>query len=608
MKKVIECVPNFSEGRDMAVIREITDAIESVPGVELLDVDPGESTHRTVVTFIGEPQPVKEAAFRAVQKAAEVIDMSVHKGEHARFGATDVLPFVPVSGATMEECADIARAVGKRIGDELGIPVYLYENAASSPQRRNLADVRAGEYEGLPEKLAREEWKPDFGPAEFNAKSGAVAVGAREFLIAYNINLNTTDRRYANELAYEIRERGRWKRTGNITPFYYKGDVVYFEEGKYPDGNSDFVAGSFEELADHYKEKYGGDLYERYRSIGLDPDDLVGRPVYKDGMFTHLKGIGWVVDDYQCAQISMNLTDYKVTPPAEVLEAARELAVQRGIVITGSEVVGLVPFDAMREAGLFYLRRMQKSTGIPARDVVTTAVQGLGLRDVAEFDIDQKVIGLPTVEGPLARLKVAEFVDEVSRDTPAPGGGSIAALAGALGSALASMVVNLSIGKGEYDDRYDELCELAERAQHIKDQLVRAVDEDTEAFNEVIAGIRMPKDTPEQLEVRSAAIRAGYKIAAEVPLRTAKLCREVIDLCQQAADIGNEAVMSDAGVGALMARAGVQGAIHNVRINLPHTKDDAFIAEMQRELGALLEESREICEAIQGQVIASFGD
>ena len=607
MKKVIECVPNFSEGRDHQIIKQITEVIECVQGIRLLDVDPGVSSNRTVVTFIGEPEPVKEAAFLAVKKASEVIDMSTHKGEHSRFGATDVCPFIPVSGATMEDCAEIARQVGQRIGEELAIPVYLYENAALKPERRNLADVRSGQYEGLPKKLADPAWKPDFGPAEFNRKSGATAVGAREFLIAYNINLNTTDRLYANEIAYEIRERGRWKRVGNIEPFYYKGDVVYFEEGKYPDGNSDFVASSFEELAEFYKKEYDADLYERYRSIGLDPDNLVGRPVYKDGMFTHLKGIGWVVDDFNCAQISMNMTNYKITPPAEVVEAARKLAAERGIVITGSEAVGVIPFEAMQQAGQYYLRRMKKSTGIPARDVVTTAVQSLGLSDVTDFDIDKKVIGLPTADGPLVNMKITEFVDEVSRDTPAPGGGSIAALAGALGSSLASMVVNLSVGKGEFSSRYDELCEMAEKAQSIKDELVMAVDADTEAFNEVIAGMRMAKDTAEQLEVRSKVIRAGYKSAAEVPLRTATLCREVLDLCQAAADIGNEAVMSDAGVGALMAYAGVQGAIHNVRINLPHTKDDDFIAKMNSQLGALLSESKEICESIQQQVEESFG-
>jgi glutamate formiminotransferase/formiminotetrahydrofolate cyclodeaminase len=606
VKKVIECVPNFSEGRDLAVIKQITDVIESVNGIQLLDVDPGESTNRTVVTFIGEPGPVKEAAFRAVKKAAELIDMSNHKGEHSRFGATDVCPFVPVSNTSMEECVEMARQVGQRIGEELGIPVYLYEHAASKPERQNLAKVRAGEYEGLKKKLADPDWKPDFGPASFNPGAGATAVGAREFLIAYNINLNTSDRRYANELAYEVRERGRWKRTGNVEPFYYKGELVNFEEGKYPDGNSDFVAGSFEELAEYYKKEYGADLYRRYRSIGLDPDDLIGRPVYKDGMFTHVKGIGWVVDDYKCAQVSLNLTNYRITSPVDVLEAVRQLAIERGIVITGSEVVGVVPYEAMRDAGQFYLRRMQKSTGIPARDIVTTAVQAMGLTDVAGFDIDKKVIGMPVPEGPLANLSIAGFVDEVSRDTPAPGGGSIAALAGALGSALASMVVNLSVGKGEFDSQYNELCQLAERAQLVKDELVRAIDADTEAFNEVIAGMRMAKDTAEQVALRSEVIRAGYKSAAEVPLRTAELCRQVLDICQAAANIGNMAVMSDAGVGALMALAGVQGAIHNVRINLPHTKDEAFIEQMQARLGTLVSESKEICDAIQRQVESGF--
>jgi len=606
VKKVIECVPNFSEGRDLAVIKQITDAIESVQGIRLLDVDPGESTNRTVVTFIGEPEAVAEAAFQAAWKASELIDMSKHHGEHARFGAMDVCPFVPVAGATMGDCVEIAREVGRRIGDELAIPVYLYEHAASSPARRNLADVRSGEYEGLQGRFDKPEWKPDFGPAEFNAKFGAVAVGAREFLIAYNINLNTTDRRYANEIAYEMRERGRWKRSGNTEPFYYKGDVVYFEEGKFEDGNSDFSAGSFKELAKFYQEQYGKDLYERYRAIGLDPENLAGRPVYKDGMFTHLKGIGWVVDDYQCAQISVNLTNYNITAPHAVLEAARELAVQRGIVVTGSEVVGVVPFEAMQQAGRYYLGRMQSSTGVPARDIVTTAAQAMGLSDVADFDIDKKVIGMPVADGPLVNMKVNEFVDEVSRGTPAPGGGSIAALAGAIGSALASMVVNLSVGKGEYDSQYEELCALAEKSQSIKDELLRAIDADTEAFNEVIAGIRMAKDTPEQLELRSKTIRAGYKTAAEVPLRTAQLCRQVLDLCQSAADIGNQAVMSDAGVGALMAYAGVRGAIHNVNINLPHTKDEAFIAKMQETLGDLLSESKELCEAIQQQAESSF--
>lgn len=353
MQKIVECVPNFSEGRDKNVIKQITDQIESVQGVELLDVDPGESTNRTVVTFVGAPEAVKEAAFKAVQKASEVIDMRTQTGEHARFGATDVLPFIPVAGVTMEDCVKYANEVGARIGDTLKIPVYLYENAATKDDRRNLASVRSGQYEGLSKKLADPVWKPDFGPANFNAQSGAVAVGAREFLIAYNINLNTTDRRYANELAYEMRERGRWKRTGNISPFYYKGEVVKFEENKFTCGNCEFVGATFDELAEHYKDAHDRDAFAKYRYIGLDVNNLAGNPVFKDGLFSHVKGIGWVVEDFNCAQVSMNLTNYKVTAPHEVYEAAKLLAQERNIVISGSEMVGVVPFEAMQNAGRF---------------------------------------------------------------------------------------------------------------------------------------------------------------------------------------------------------------------------------------------------------------
>ncbi len=606
MEKIVECVPNFSEGRDSAVIKKITDQIESVQGIRLLDVDPGESTNRTVVTFIGPPDAVKEAAFRAVKQAAESIDMSEHHGEHPRMGATDVLPFVPVAGVTMEDCADMAREVGKRIGDELGIPVYLYENAASRPERRNLATVRSGQYEGLPRKLANPDWKPDFGPAKFVPKSGATAVGAREFLIAYNINLNTTDRRYATDIAYELRERGRWKRIGNISPFYYKGEVVNFDEDNFPCGMCDTVGKTFEELARHYEKEHGGDLYARYKSIGLDVENLPGRPVYKDGLFRNVKAVGWVVEDYNRAQISMNLTNYRISPPHAVLEAARELAWERGIVISGSEIVGLVPFDTMLSSGKYYLERMGKSTGIPVRDILETAVQSMGLRDVAEFDIDKKVIGIPRQNGSLVNRKLTDFVDEVSRDTPAPGGGSISALAGALGVSLASMVTNLSVGKGEFDSKYEKLCGMAEEAQSLKDELVRAVDADTEAFNEVLEAMRMPKDTTEQIEARDSAVREGYKSAARVPLRTAELCKRVLEICLEAARIGNEAVMSDAGVGALMASAGIQGAVYNVRINLPQTKDPEFISEMTAKLDKLLTDAGKTCDKVLAEVERSL--
>ena len=602
MKKIVECVPNFSEGRDAGIIKQITDQIESVKDVKLLDVDPGADTNRVVVTFIGSPEAVKEAAFRAAKRASELIDMSKHRGSHARLGALDVCPFVPVAGVTMDECVAITNEVGRRIGEKLQIPVYLYEYAATRPERKNLANIRAGEYEALPQKLADPNWQPDFGPAIFNAKNGATIVGAREFLIAYNLNLNTTDKRYADDIAYALRERGRHKRGGNISPFYYKGELVKFEANKFHCGPCDFVASSFDELAAHYREAHGKDLLARYKDLGYREGEFVGKEVYDDGKFTHVKAVGWVVEKYRRAQISINLTNYKISPAHLVLEEAREQARQRGIVVTGSEIVGVVPYEAMLESGKFYLRRMLKSTGIPYRDVIETAVQSLGLRDVAEFDVDKKVIGLPVLEGPLVNKKVTDFVDEVSRDTPAPGGGSIAALAGSLGAALAAMVANLSIGKPEFDHKYEELNSLAEKAQTIKDQLLAAVDEDTQAFNAVLEAMRLPKDTPEQQAARRDAMQTGYKHATQVPLRTAKLCREALDLCLSAARCENTQMMSDAGVGALMAYAGVRGAIYNVRINLPHIKDKNFAEEIKGELTVLLREAQEVSAAVEQEV------
>jgi len=599
---IVECVPNFSEGRNAAVIKEITDVIEGVAGVRLLDVDPGANTNRTVVTFVGAPQAVEEAAFQAVAKAAQVIDMRHHKGEHPRMGATDVLPFVPVADITMEECAEMARRVGKRIGDELGISVFLYEHAASRPERRNLARIRSGEYEGMAEKLKDPEWKPDFGPDALNAKAGAMAVGAREFLIAYNINLNSTDRRYANELAYVLRERGRWKRTGNTEPFYYKGKVVRFAgDGTYPCGPCDFVASSFEELETHYRDVHGGDLRARYASLEIDPENPTG-PVFDDGLFRDVKAIGWVIDDYNRAQISMNLTNYKVSAPHDVLEAARAEAAKRGIVITGSELVGLVPYEALRQAGLFYRRRMMKSTGIPVGDLLETAVQSMGLRDVSPFDAKEKVLGLPEVEGPLVLRPTWDFVDEVSRESPAPGGGSVAALAGALGSALASMVANLAVGRGEMDPHYETLCAIAERAQTVKDALIRAVDEDTRAFDSVLAGMRMPQDTDEERAARSAAIEAGYRVATSVPLATVEGCVEAIRLCKEMTPLAPKEMISDVGTGALLGLSGAKAAGYNVRINLPHISDETFRGEVKARLHALLAEAAELAAVVDGIV------
>jgi len=606
VKQIVECVPNFSEGRDKALIKQITDQIEAVEGVKLLDVDPGADTNRTVVTFIGSPEAVQEAAFHAVRRSAELIDMSKHHGSHPRLGATDVLPFVPVAGVTMDDCVAIARAAGKRIGEELEIPVYLYEYAASRPERRNLATIRSGEYEALPAKLADPNWTPDFGPAKFNARTGASVVGARDFLIAYNINLNTTDRRYAADIAYALRERGRQKRRGNIDPFYYKGTLVKFEDSKFPCGPCDFVGSTVAELAAHYREAHGKDLYARFKELGYCEDELIGKPVYEDGMFTHVKAVGWVVENYRRAQISINLTNFKITPAHLVLEAAREQAQRRGLVITGSEVVGVIPCEAMRESGKFYLRRMRKSCGIPDDDIIETAIQSMGLRDVASFETKKKIIGLPELDSAFVNKSVAELVDEVSRDSPAPGGGSIAALAGAQAAALAAMVANLSIGKSEFDATYDDLNDLAERAQEIKDHLLLAVDEDAKAFNAVLDAMRMPKDTAEQESARRRAMEEGYKHATQVPLNTARLCRQTLDLCSQATKSGNPAAISDAGVGALLAHAGLQGAIYNVRINLPNIKDQQFVQKMRKQLEVLLNEAEEVSQAVKSEVEKSL--
>ena len=606
MNQLVECVPNFSEGRDSAIIKEITQAIETVSGIKILDVDMGADTNRTVVTIIGSPDVISEAAFQAVKKASEVIDMSKHEGAHPRMGATDVCPFIPVSNITMDECIEIARKTGKRIGEELGIPIYLYEKAAKIDERKNLATVRAGEYEGFKEKIKDSNWKPDYGTAKFNEKSGATAVGAREFLIAYNINLNTNDRTYANEIAYEIRERGRWKRTGNISPFYYKGEVVYFEENKYPDGNSDFVATSFEELSEHYAKKYGKDLRERYISLGLNPDDLIGKPVYKDGRFTNIKGLGWIIPEYNRAQISMNLTNYKISAIHDIYDAVCEEAEKRGIRVTGSEIVGLIPYDAMKLAAEHYLSKMHKSPGLPIPDLMNIAIQSLGLSDVSDFSPKDKVLGMPKVSGELVNRITFDFIDEVSRDSAAPGGGSVAALSGALGAALGTMVANLSISKSGFEKQQRTLANISQRGQNIKDRLVQAVDDDTSAFDKVIKAMRMPKDTEEEKDTREIEMQKGYQIATLVPLETVKDCKEALEICYDISKIMDDGMASDVGSGACMANAGAISAAYNVRINIKSINDLKFCERTKDELKKLLDECSILVEKISNKVEETF--
>ena len=584
--RLVECVPNFSEGRDPAVLAEITAAIVAAGGVELLDVDPGEATNRTVVTFVGPPEAVVDAAFAGIARAAELIDMRKHSGAHPRFGATDVCPFVPVEGVTMQDCAELAAQLGARVGAELGIPVYLYERAALRPERANLAEVRRGEYEGLPAKLADPEWAPDFGPTEHNARSGAVAIGAREFLIAYNITLNTKIKGLANDIAFELRRKGRSAREGNIDPVYLLGDVLKHAPGALRCGQCEFTAPEYEALEGHVREQHGWELAPILEIWGQDPAALAGESVKVRGAFDHCKAIGWYVEEYGRAQISINLTDYNVTPPHVVLERARELAAKRGVVVTGSEIVGLVPFQAMVMAGRWYLQRQRQTTGLPAQDLVEVAVQSMGLNDVSPFDVDKRVLGLPKVtEGSLVALTAAGFADEVSRPSPAPGGGSVAALSGALGVGLASMVANLTAAKR----REPAFVELADRAQGIREALLSSVDADTDAFNDYLAAVRLPQETDEQRSARSAAIQAGLKTAIRVPLRTATLCYESLELSCDMAKTGLKASVSDAGVGAQMAHSGLVGGCLNVLINLRQIKDAGFAEQMKAECADLRE-------------------
>ncbi len=594
---LVECVPNFSEGRDPAKIKQITDAIEAAGGVTLLNVEPGADTNRTVVTFVGSPEAVERAAFAGIARAAQVIDMATHKGAHPRMGATDVCPFVPVSGVTMEDCAGIARRLGERVGKELGIAVYLYEAAATRPERTSLSDIRKGEYEGLRKKLADPRWQPDFGPSEFNASAGATVIGARPFLIAYNINLNSTDKNHAADIAFALREKGRVARSGNTAPYYSRGKKMFYREGAFPCGSCSFVATTYEETRAHVTEAHGYSLDDLLRSNELDPPNVVGKQVYRPGLFKACKAIGWYVDDYRRAQISINLTDFTVTPPHEVLEASRRLAAERGLVVTGSEIVGVVPYKALLESGQYYLRKQGRSLGQPIEDVLRVAVTSLGLTDVAPFEIEKKVLGLPVVpEKALVRRTVIDFTDEVSRDSPAPGGGSVAALAGALGAALASMVANLTFAKEGTEARDADLARIAEEATRIKALLITAVDADSDAFTGFMNALRMPQNTPEEKALRARKMQEGLKEAVAVPWATAEASFAAMRLAREVATIGNPNSLSDGAVGVQIAYAGVRGGLWNVLINLKDITDAEYVAEKRAACTRLLAEARALAD------------
>ncbi|HNV51236.1 MAG TPA: glutamate formimidoyltransferase [Bacteroidales bacterium] len=546
MKKLIECVPNFSEGKDMSIIKQITDQIETVEGVKLLDVDPGAATNRTVVTFVGTPDEVIEAAFLAVKKASQLIDMTKHKGEHPRMGATDVCPLVPISNISMEETVEYAHKLAKRIGDELEIPVYCYEKAAFTKERRNLAYCRSGEYEGLPEKLSKPEWKPDFGPAKFNARAGATAVGARDFLVAYNINLNTTSTRRANSIAYDIRERGRVKREGNpIT-----GKIVRDEQG-----NQVYIPGSLKEV----------------------------------------KGIGWFIEEYGIAQISLNLTNISVTPVHVAFEEACKKAQERGIRVTGSELVGLIPLKAITDAGKYFLRKQQRSVGVSEDELIKIAVKSLGLDDLKPFNPKEKIIEYMISEDhskKLADMDLRSFANETASESPAPGGGSISAYVAALGVSLGTMVANLSSHKRGWDDRWEEFSDWAEKGQALKDELLLLVDEDTRAFNLIMDAFGMPKSSDNEKLLRTKAIQEASKYAMEIPFRVMQKSLESMEIMKAMALTGNPNSASDAGVGALCARTAVKGAFMNVKINAAGIDDHAFVTNLL-EKGAAIEKMAE---------------
>ena len=533
--QLIECVPNFSEGRDPGVIKQITDQVETVEGVMLLNVDPGHATNRTVVTFVGPPEPVVEAAVRAARTACALIDMSRHHGEHPRFGAMDVCPLVPVAGVTMDETVAHTRRLAKRLGDELGLSVYCYENAAFSPQRRNLADVRAGEYEGLREKLAQPEWKPDFGPVAFHAKSGATAVGARDFLLAYNVNLNTTSTRRANAIAFDIREKGRDKRVGDGLT----GQIVLDEQGN---------------------------------------------PVIIPGSLKCVKAIGWFIEEYGTAQISINLTNLGVTPLHMVFDECCRKADARGVRVTGSELVGLVPLRAMLDAGKYFLKKQQRSTGVSDKELIKIAVKSLGLNDLYPFNPEEKIIEYAIAARSkktrkLMDMSVADFIEETASESSAPGGGSISAAVGAMGAALATMVANLSSHKRGWDDRWEEFSDWAEKGKQSHAELLHLIDDDTEAFKAVMAAYGLPQGSDAEKAARQQAIQEATKRAIEVPLRVMEVALEALEVIKAMAEIGNPNSVSDAGVGALCARTAVMGALLNVKINAKNLADPTFASQ-----------------------------
>jgi len=547
-KQIIECVPNFSEGVDMNIIKQITNEIEKVEGVKLLDVDPGKATNRTVVTFVGEPQPVIDAAYLAIKKAGELIDMSKHKGEHPRMGATDVCPLIPIAGITMEETVEYAKKLGKRVGEELNIPVYLYESAAQKEDRKNLATIRAGEYEGFSDKIKESKWAPDFGKAIFNEKSGATVIGARDFLVAYNVNLNTTSTRRANSVAFDLRENGR------------------------------------------VKEENGKKVL-----------DANGAEVREPGLLKSVKAIGWYIEEYGIAQISMNLTNIIITPLHIAFDAAVERAHARGMRVTGSELVGLVPLKSMLDAGKYFLAKQKRSVGISEEEIIKIAVKSMGLDELTPFDPKKKIIEYvmqADSSKKLIDMNLVAFANETASESPAPGGGSISAYVGALGASLATMVANLSSHKKGWDDQWEYFSNYAQKGQTIKDELLKLVDEDTHAFNKIMDAFGLPKSSEEEKQARTQAIQDATLYSTQVPLKTMQVCFSGYEIAQAMVEKGNPNSVTDAGVGALCIRTAIYGAYLNVKINASGLKDKSTAEKLVAEATAILQQSNALEQEI----------
>ena len=548
--KLVECVPNISEGRRPEIYDAVAAAAAGVPGVTLLNVDPGADTNRTVITFVGDPEAMLEGAFQLIQKGIALIDMSTHRGAHPRIGAVDVVPFIPVAGVTMDDCVDLARRLGERVGRELHVPVYLYEFACSAPHRRNLADVREGEYEGCARKLADPRWAPDFGPTEFVPRTGAIIIGARKFLVAYNVNLNTLDKRLATRVAFDVRERGRMKRDEQGNPIV----------------------------------------------------DEKGDPVWEPGLLKSVKAVGWVIPEFGCAQVSINLTDLDVTPLHMVFNTCDERARERGLRVTGSEIVGLVPRDVLLAAGRHYLRRMGRPTGVPEAALLHAAIRTLGLSELKPFDPRERIIEYRLASpARLASMRVNDFIDELSSDSPAPGGGSVSALAASMAAGLAAMVAALSHTRKGFESKQADLDRIAVRAQTLKDQFLAAVDADTAAFDQLLEAIRMPKS-----EARDTAMTEATIAATEVPLGVLESCPEVIELCMEVGRIGLQASLSDAGVGAQMGRAAAAGAYQNVCINLAGLTDTRRRAALMQRADIAWERARKLHAEAEAAILVKL--